>query len=122
MLQEVVEAEEAKQRAEEERKQREEEERQKAEEEKQRAEEKRRAEEKAEEDQRQVEAEREEAQWLQDNLESFEKGLWAMSVEETAEITVELVEWVRKVWLGEGSLELGPCWHCWSRKTACVRK
>ena len=65
-----------------------------------------------------MEAEREEAQWLQDNLESFEKGLQAMLAEETA----ELAERARKVRLGEGSLEQGLCWHCQSRKMVCIRK
>ena len=69
-------------------------------------------EEKAEEEQRQVEVEREEAKWLWDSLELFEKGLQAMSAEETAEITVELVGQAWKVQLGEGSSEQGPCWHC----------
>ena len=69
-----------------------------------------------------MEVEREEAQRLRDNLESFEKGLRAMSAEETAEVMAELAERARKVWLGEGSSEQGPCWHCRSRKTACVRK
>ena len=77
-------------------------------------------EEKAEEEWRWVEAEQEEAQWLQDSLELFEKGLQAMSVEEMAEIMVELAEQAWKVWLGEGSSEQGPCWHCWSQKTVCI--
>ena len=118
MLWEVAEAEEAEQQAEEERKQWEEEERQRAEEERWRAEEKRRAEEKAEEEWKWVEAEWEEAQQLRDNLESFEKGLGAMSAEETA----ELAERAWKVRLGEGSSEQGLCWHCRSWKTACIRK
>ena len=103
MLWEVAEAEEAERWAEEERKQREEEERQRVEEERWRAEEK------AEEKRKWVEAEREEAQRLQDNLELFEKGLQAMSAEETAKIMAELVEWA---WTGrcrEGSSEQGPC-------------
>ena len=109
MLREVVEAEE-------ERKRQEEEERQRAEEER------RRAEEEAEKERKRVEAEQEEAQRLRDTLESFEKGLWAMSAEETAEITAKLAERVRKVQLGEGSSEQGPCWHCWSWKTVCIWK
>ena len=109
--------------AEEERKRQEEEERRKAEEERRKAEEERRkAEEEAEKERKRVEAEREEAQRLRDNLESFEKGLRAMSAEETTEVTAKLVERAQKVRLGEGSSEQGPCWHCWSRKTACVRK
>ena len=115
MLWEVAEAEEAERPVEEERKRREEEERQRVEEEK------RRAEEKAEE-QRWVEVEQEEVQWLWDNLELFEKGLRAMSAEEMAEITAELAEWAWKVRLGEGSSEQGPCWHCRSRKMACIQK
>ena len=111
MLQEVAEAEEVEQLAEEERRHCEEEERQRAEEER------RRAEEKAEEERKQVEVEWEEAKQLRDSLESFEKGLWTMSAEETAKITVE---WAWKVWLGEGSSEQGLCWHCWSWKTACI--
>ena len=79
-------------------------------------------EEEAEEEQKRVEAEWEEAQWLRDNLESFEKGLRAMLVEETAEIMAELAEQAWKVRLGEGSSEQGPCWHCRSWKMACVRK
>ena len=81
-----------------------------------------RAEEKAEEERRWVEAEREEAQQLQDSLELFEKGLQAMSAEEMAKIMVELAEQAWKVRLGEGSSELGQCWHCWSWKMACVWK
>ena len=69
-----------------------------------------------------MEVEREEAQQLRDNLELFEKGLQAMSTEETAEITAELAERARKVQLGEGSSEQGLCWHCQSRKTACIRR
>ena len=59
-----------------------------------------------------MEAEREEAQWLRDSLESFEKGLRAMSAEEMAEITAKLAERAWKVRLGEGSLEQGLCRHC----------
>ena len=102
--------------AEEERKRQEEEERQKVEEER------RRVEEEAEKERKRVEVEREEAQRLRDNLESFEKGLRAMLVEETAEVMAELAERARKVRLGEGSSEQGPCWHCRSRKMACIRK
>ena len=79
-------------------------------------------EEKAEEERRWVEVEQEEVQWLRDSLESFEKGFQAMSAEETAEITVELVERAWKVRLGEGSSEQGLCWHCQSWKMVCVRK
>ena len=123
MLREVAEVEEVERWVEEERKRQEEEERRKAEEERRKVEEERwRAEEEAEKERKWVEAEREEAQRLRDNLESFEKGLWAMSAEETAEVTAELAEWARKVWLGEGSSEQGPCWHCWSWKMACIRK
>ena len=39
-----------------------------------------------------MEAEQEEAKQLQDNLESFEKGLWPLTVEETVEIMKELAE------------------------------
>ena len=79
------------------------------EEERRRGEEKRRVEEKAEEERKWVEVEWEEVQWLWDSLELFEKGLWVMLAEEMAEIMVELAEWARKVQLGEGSSEQGPC-------------
>ena len=107
MLWEVVEAEEAEQCVEE-RRCCEEEERQRVEEERWRAEEK------VEEERRRVEAEQEEVKWLQDNLESFKKGLWALLAEEMAEIMAEPAEQAWKVWLGEGSSGQGPCWHCQS--------